>query len=291
MAQYTIKHLENLTGIKAHTIRAWEQRYAILKPKRTSTNIRYYNDEDLKTILNLSILNRNGYKISKLVGLTKEERNSIILEMAKKTEHSAVAIEELILATIEFDEKRFEIIMQNQIDAIGFEDVVETIIYPLFSRIGILWQVGSISPAQEHFMSNLIRQKLIVAIDRTETDYSRKSPLALLYLRENEWHEMGLLYYAFHLKQKNYQVIYLGQSTPLEDVLATIDSHQPDIVFTTFVQSINQKDIDAYVHQVLNKIETTHAQLWVSGQQSEKLSLEHDRLIHIPHIADLKALL
>lgn len=289
MASYTIKHLENLTGIKAHTIRIWEQRYAILNPQRTSTNIRYYSEDDLKTILNLAILNKNGYKISKLVGLSEEERKTLILEMAQKAEHSSVAVEELVLAMIELDEQRFENIMQNQIDVGGFEQVVETIIYPLFSRIGVLWQVGSIQPAQEHFMSNLVRQKLIVAIDQIDTDYSKNPKTALLFLREGEWHELGLLYYAYHLKMANYQVIYLGQSTPINDILSTIDSHQPDILLTAFIQGSNEEELDECVETILNKIENTETVLWVSGHQAQKLSVQHEKLSILEHLVDLKA--
>ena len=165
MAYYSIKDLEKLSGIKAHTLRIWEKRYNLVEPKRTETNIRYYDDEDLKKVLNVALLNRNGLKISHIAGLKTEEINSKISDLSKGNQDSESVIDNLVISMIELDEKKFEKILSRTIMQAGFEETILYTIYPFFQKIGLLWQTGAINPAQEHFISNLVRQKLIVAID------------------------------------------------------------------------------------------------------------------------------
>jgi len=165
VSTYSIKDLEHLTGIKAHTIRIWEQRYDILSPKRTDTNIRYYDSTDLKHMLNIALLNNNGYKISKIAKMSQEEVFEAVLQTIDKNNNYSDQINALTVAMIDLNEAQFEKIMSTNILQIGFEDTMLNIIYPFLTKIGFLWQIDSINPAQEHFMTNLIRQKLIVAID------------------------------------------------------------------------------------------------------------------------------
>ncbi|MDX5478997.1 MAG: MerR family transcriptional regulator, partial [Cyclobacteriaceae bacterium] len=165
MSTYSIKDLEQLSGIKAHTLRIWEQRYSLLSPKRTDTNIRYYDDEDLKLILNVALLNDNGIKISKIASMSSEEMREQVVKMTEKSLTHDDQIHALTICMIEMDEERFDKVLSTNILKIGFEQTMMNIIYPFMSKIGVLWQTGAINPAQEHFISNLVRQKLIVAID------------------------------------------------------------------------------------------------------------------------------
>ncbi|MFO7826254.1 MAG: MerR family transcriptional regulator, partial [Cyclobacterium sp.] len=184
MSSYSIKDLEQLSGIKAHTLRVWEQRYNLLKPKRTETNIRFYDDEDLKLILNVALLNDNGFKISKIAKMSLADMKSEVLKLTERSFAYDDQIHSLIITMVELDEERFEKIISTNILKIGFELTMLHIIYPFLSKIGILWQTGSIHPGQEHFISNLVRQKLIVAIDGQM--YTGGGKKFLLFLPEGE---------------------------------------------------------------------------------------------------------
>jgi len=164
-AHYSIKDLEKLTGIKAHTLRIWEKRYNILNPERTDTNIRFYSDFDLKKLLNISLLNKHGYKISLLASLNDRDLNDKVLSLTQNDAVNELQLDSLLTAMIELDERKFDKIISNAIIHHGFEETLSRVIHPLFEKIGILWQTGTINPAHEHFISNLIRQKILVAID------------------------------------------------------------------------------------------------------------------------------
>lgn len=219
MAHYSIKDIEHLTGIKAHTIRIWEKRYKIIHPHRTETNIRFYDDDDLKKILNISVLNKNGYKISKIASLSNERLNREILDLTHSSDKADNQIENMIIAMIDFDELKFEKIFNKTIMQIGFEDTMLKVVYPFFEKIGILWQTGNINPAQEHFISNLIRQKLVVAIDSLAPYTTATSKSFVLFLPDGEWHELGLLFYSYLIKKMGHNVFYLGSSVSLDDIM------------------------------------------------------------------------
>ena len=201
MANYSIKNLEKLSGIKAHTLRIWEKRFNIVEPKRTNTNIRYYTDDDLKKIMNVAFLNRKGIKISNIAKLDNQEISKKISEFAEKYTDNGSQADNLLISMIEFDEKRIEKIINTSIMNFGFEDTILYTVYPFFEKVGILWLTGVINPAQEHFFTNLIRQKIIVAIDGViEADIS-ESKKFLLFLPEGELHEIGLLFYCYLIKK------------------------------------------------------------------------------------------
>lgn len=203
MSAYTIRELENLSGIKAHTIRIWEKRYGLIAPQRTSTNIRTYCDTELKKLLNVSILNRNGLKISKIAQLSTDEIIAKISQFTSATTTSAESqIESLILAMIDLDDYRFEQVLARAVIQYGFEDAVTTVLYPFFVRIGIMWQTGSINPAQEHFVSNLVKQKLYVAIDGLNVNFKHNARRFVFFLPEGELHEIGLLFFCFLVKKE-----------------------------------------------------------------------------------------
>ncbi|GAA5035760.1 MerR family transcriptional regulator [Marivirga lumbricoides] len=265
MSNYSIKDLEHLSGIKAHTLRIWEQRYNFIEPKRTDTNIRYYSDEDLKLILNISTLKENGYKISKIAKMSEAELNSEVLKIAETNLRFPDQINSLTLSMIDMDEDRFEKILSNNIIKYGFERTMLNIIYPFLSKIGMLWQTGSILPAQEHFISNLIRQKLTVAIDgQFVTDKESKGKW-LLYLPEGELHELSLMFAAFLLRVRKYKVIYLGQSLPKEDLYTVKEVHNPDFVLTMSAVAPKKAELQEYVNEVAELFSS--ATLFVGGYQ------------------------
>ena len=159
MGNYSIRELEKLSGIKAHTIRIWEKRHQIIAPKRTDTNIRYYSDDDLKKILNVSILNNNGYKISHIAGLSREEMTEAVTKLAEEKTDTNLFIDQLTVCMIDYDEIGFEKKLAGFILKLGFERTILEILYPFLTKIGVLWLSSNITPIQEHFISNLIRQK------------------------------------------------------------------------------------------------------------------------------------
>ena len=251
MAVYSIKDLEKISGIKAHTIRIWERRYKLIEPQRTSTNIRYYNDEDLKRILNVSILNQNGYKISKIAEMNEMQLRERVIDLSLDTRNSDVQIESLLVAMLELDESKFTNVLTNSIIKSGFEATVENILFPFLDRIGILWQAGTINPGQEHFISNLIRQKLIVAIDNEMQNFIPKSDKCIVFfLPENELHEIGLLFYSLIARKEGYNVIYLGASVPVNDLNVMVEVRRVDAFFTAFVSAREKEELE----QMLNRI-------------------------------------
>jgi DNA-binding transcriptional MerR regulator len=231
MGKYSIKELEKLSGIKAHTIRIWEKRHKIIEPARTTTNIRYYSDDDLKKLINVSLLNNNGLKISRIADMTLEEMNRKVLEISELRSDAAVHIDQLVLAMIGLEEEMFEKNLNTLILRYGFEKTVSDIIYPFLEKIGILWQTQNITPAHEHFISNLIRQKIIVAIDGL-TLPAKGSRKVLLYLPEGEMHELGLLFYNFLARKAGLRTYYLGQNVPHEDLVKIVEVHQPGFLIT-----------------------------------------------------------
>ena len=225
MGEYKIKDIEVLTGIKAHTLRMWEKRYRILIPERTNTQIRTYTDSELSYLLNISLLNKSGYKISKIASLSEIEINDLVwkIKVSNELDNSG---EKLIIALIHLDELLFRDTLNDLIKQNGLENTFTYHLIPFLDRIGVMWLVGSITPAQEHFISNLIRQKLISEIDKLSIPSQEERPI-MLFLPEHEWHELGLLYYQFLLRNKGIHTIYLGQSLPFESALDCIRSFNP----------------------------------------------------------------
>lgn len=230
MNSFTIKELENLSGIKAHTIRIWEQRYHFLKPKRTDTNIRKYTNEELKTILNIALLNKYGFKISHIDKMNQEEINDKILSLGDFRAVQERLINSLVQEMADLDMEKFEKILNAQIVAKGVERTVMQVIFPFLEKIGILWQTGNINPAQEHLVSNIIRQKLVLGIEKV-VPATRIEKTVLLFLPEDEHHELGLLFLNYLLKSRGAKTIYIGANIPLADVEEVIRLKKPDLVF------------------------------------------------------------
>ncbi len=264
MGKYSIKDLEQLSGIKAHTLRIWEQRYNFIKPERTDTNIRNYCDEDLKLILNISLLKEKGYKISKIAQLSEQELMQKVINVTENDLKYPDQISALTLAMIDLDEDRFDRIMSNNILRHGFENTMIQIVYPFLARIGIMWQTGSVNPAQEHFITNLIRQKLIVAIDGCHEKKKHGAKTFLLYLPEGELHEISLLFACYLVKSKGHKAVYLGQTLPYADLKSAYEVHNPEFIFTVLTYTPEEN-----TQNYLNKLcrDFSDSRIYVTGFQ------------------------
>lgn len=250
MANYTIRDIESFTGIKAHTIRIWEKRFNLLSPDRTSTNIRHYSDDDLKKILNISVLQRNGQKISSIVKLNAIELSEKVSFISLSSHSHIDQIDSLINAMLDLDQGKFEKNLQGAIIKYGFEKTLVEIIYPLFEKIGLLWLDGSINPAYEHFVSNIIRQKIIVAIDSIADSHTNESKTFVLFLPEMEYHELGLLFYYYLLKINNHKVYYLGENVPYNGIVEIVDCKKIDYLLCSISVSNSLIGFEQYVSKL-----------------------------------------
>jgi MerR family transcriptional regulator, light-induced transcriptional regulator len=250
MGRYSIKELEQLSGIKAHTIRIWEKRHKLIDPSRTATNIRFYSDEDLKKIINVSLLNNNGYKISRIAEMSLDEMNRKVIELSEQKNDISIYIDQLVLCMIDMEEEGFEKILNTLILRNSFERTITEIIYPFLEKIGLLWQTHNITPAHEHFMSNLIRQKLMVAIDGLPIP-AKTGRKILLFLPEGELHELGLMFFHYLARKAGWRTYYLGQNVPHSDLVSVYNTHAPEFLLTSITTSTSD-DVRLY----LKKLET-----------------------------------
>jgi len=266
MAVYSINDVEKLCGIKAHTIRIWEKRYAIIQPRRTDTNIRYYLDEDLQKILNISLLNRNGYKISKIAKMTDGDIKRIVSELSDVTLESEDNLDALMHAMLELDEFKFNKILDHNIESKGFEVTMDEIVYPMMEKLSMMWIAGSIKGVHENFVANVIRRKTIVAIDQISSEHKAKAYRCLIYLPENETHELSLLFLHFLLKDAGINVINLGTGIPLIDVLEGQRISNADYVFTIFNDSFSDAPLQPYLSELSKHLEG--CTILISGYQT-----------------------
>ena len=266
MNKFTIKDLENLSGIKAHTIRIWEQRYSFLKPQRTSTNIRYYSNLELKMLLNISLLNKYGYKISHINRMSNDELREKTLTLTGAEAQQERLINELIQCMADVDIDQFEAVLDQHIHARGIEKTITYIIFPFLERIGLLWLTDHINPAQEHLISNVIRQKLIVGIDGANATLSIKTKM-LLFMPENEHHEIGLLFLHYLLKARGIKVIYLGASVPVSDLEYVVELKKPDYIYTHLTTVIKEFNFDKFINNL--KMRFPQQKILISGLMAQ----------------------
>jgi MerR family transcriptional regulator, light-induced transcriptional regulator len=258
MGHYSIKDLEKLSGVKAHTIRIWEKRYGIINPERSDTNIRTYSDDELKRLLNVSILNNHGIKISKIAKLKPEAVNEHLTRIVETDSKYETQVDSLVVSMVDLDRRKFEKILANCTLRMGFEDTCVRVLYPLLQKMGLMWQTDSINPAQEHFITNLIRQKLFVAIDELYDPELEDRPKVVLGLPEGELHELGLLFYCYLMEKRGFNTIYLGQNVPFEDMVQTARAHKAELVVTAFVASMTPEHISSYVIALANNLPDAH---------------------------------
>lgn len=231
---FSIKDLENLTGIKAHTIRIWEKRYDLLQPDRSDTNIRSYSLSSFQKLLNISYLNNNGYKISKIAELQEDEIPIKVREIASRAKVEDHAINAFKMAMINFDQILFYNTYNNLIETNTFSDIFYNVFLPLLDEIGLLWQTNTITPAHEHFISVHIKQKILLNIERLQIlEPKPVSKTFVLFLPENEIHDIGLLFVNYQLRSKGYHTIFLGESVPMDSLIDLLDFFD-DISFISY---------------------------------------------------------
>jgi MerR family transcriptional regulator, light-induced transcriptional regulator len=263
MHSFTIKDLENLSGIKAHTIRIWEQRYSFLKPERTGTNIRYYSNQELKQLLNIALLNKYGYKISHINKMKDGEIREKVLSLNQLEAQQERIVNELIQSMIDLNAQQFESILNNYINARGIEKTILQIVFPYLEKIGVLWLTNHINPAQEHMVCNIIRQKLIVGIDNVFST-GRIHKTVLLFMPEGEYHELALLFMHYLLKGRGIAVIYLGCSVPLDDVEYVVKLKKPDYIYTHITGPGHRFSFDKFITSLTGKFPSVP--VVISGQ-------------------------
>ena len=282
MNTFTIKDLENLSGIKAHTLRIWEQRYSFLKPSRTLTKIRYYSNEELKTILNIALLNKYGYKISHIDKMDSAEIKEKILKLNQSEAQQERIVNELVQHMVDLDTVEFENKISDNISSRGIELTITQIIFNYMEKIGMLWITNHINPAQEHLVTNIIRQKLIVGIEGVSTPL-KTNKTVLLFLPESEYHELGLLFMSFLLKSRGINVIYLGCNVPLADVGYVVKLKKPDYLYCHITRPGLNFNFVKFLNNISKNIPETPCV--ISGQ----LTQQHENP-NFPHIVFKKNL-
>lgn len=256
MHSFTIKDLENLSGIKAHTIRVWEQRYQFLKPSRTTTNIRLYSNEELKTLLNIALLNKYGYKISHIDKMCEKEIKEKILSLTHAQAQQERILNELLQSMVDLNMDAFEDSLDSFISVRGIERTITQIIFPFMERIGVLWITNHINPAQEHLVSNIIRQKLIAGIEAVNSPF-KINKTVLLFLPEGEYHELGMLFMSYLLKSRGISVIYLGANVPVDDVEYLVKLKKPDYIYCHLTSIGHKFNFDKFLVSITKKIADT----------------------------------
>ncbi len=266
MNAFTIKDLENLTGIKAHTIRIWEQRYNFLKPQRSDTNIRCYTCEELKVVLNIALLNKYGYKISHIDKMRTEEIKEKIISLSTVEAQQERIVNELIQHMIDLDMDKFEDVVDSYISARGIDKAITQILFVFLEKIGILWLTNHINPAQEHLVANIIRQKLIVGIEGVYSLVQVKKTV-LLYLPEGEYHELGLLYAYYLMKSRGLKTLYLGANVPVKDLEFVAKLKKPDFIYTHLTSVAINFSFDKFLQQL--QVRLAGFPVVISGQMAQ----------------------
>ena len=268
---FTIKDLENISGIKAHTIRIWEKRYNLLEPKRTDTNIRYYSHENLQKILNVVLLSKNGYKISRIAKMSREEMLLESREVAFGSNTNDAVINDFKLAMFQFNKVLFDKTYKKLLLKKHFEKIVKDVFIPFLNHIGLLWQTDTILPAHEHFISNLIAQKIHSNIELITAIVNESNKTYVLFLPENEIHELGLLYLNYELLLRGNKTIYLGQNLPLDNLKCFFD-YQEELCFITSLTVQPYKDkIEDYFNQVEGLLGTSNHEFIAIGRRTSLL--------------------
>lgn len=269
---FTIKELEALSGIKAHTIRIWEQRYHFLKPGRTETNIRRYSNDELKTLLSVALLNKYGYKISRIDAMSHEERVQAALSLSQQEASNERLVNKMIGYMIDMKNIEFEKLLNDHIRTNGIENTIIEIIFYFLEKVGILWHTNHILPVQEHIVSNIVRQKILSAIDDLPLVH-KQEPVFLLFLPEDEYHEMGLLFVYYLLRKRRLPVIYLGSNSPFKDVQFLFEHKAPDYLYIHLTSFPRKHDLPKYLSGLSQKFPRTRILLSGSAIQGYRKPL------------------
>jgi methanogenic corrinoid protein MtbC1 len=274
--KFSIKDLENLTGIKAHTIRIWEKRYNLLTPQRTDTNIRYYDLANFQKLLNVSYLNSNGYKISKIATLDEHRIPILVREIASQNNIESHALNSFKLSMLNFDQVLFYNTYEALLKERSFAAIFTDVFIPLLTEIGLLWQTNTITPAHEHFITTFIRQKILINTEKIQSKatYNNKRTY-ILYLPDNEIHELGLLFINYMVVKEGNHSIFLGQSVPI-DSLKDLLNYYDDLVFISyFTIQPDKESINAYLKEFSKEIlESSKAEFWILGRMLNSINMD-----------------
>lgn len=275
---FSVKDLENLSGIKAHTIRIWEKRYSIFSPDRNENNIRSYNSEDLLKLLNITFLNNFGYKISKISSMSDEDMNGLVKQIYSSKNSASLAISSLKFAMFNFDTALFHETYNKLLETKSFQEIFYEVFIPLLDEIGVLWQTSTLKPIHEHFISSLIRQKLYTVIEdaQQKINYDRKK-VFVLYLPMHEIHELGLVFVNYLLLNQGYKTLYLGESVPMKD-LEDMNTYFDEVTFISyFTVQPQYEEVETYLEEFKSTIlEGTSNKLYVLGKQTENITKTFD---------------
>lgn len=286
---FSIKDLENITGVKAHTIRIWEKRYDLLSPKRSETNIRYYSNKNLQKLLNIVLLNNNNYKISKISEMKDDEISFTARELVLDRAINEEAINSLKLAMFQFDKTLFNNIYSRLLLKKTFKEIFKEIFIPFLEHVGLLWQTETILPAHEHFVSNLISQKVQVNTEELKYTTIISDTTYVLFLPENEIHELGLLYLNYELVLRGYKTIYLGQSLPIDNLNYFFGIGKN----VCFITSMTIKPYDDKITDYFNELDTilnmsNHSLIAIGKKAMEFLNHDFQSQISLyPTISEL----
>lgn len=285
MSTYSMSQAETLTGIKAHTLRIWEQRYNFLTPMRTETNIRFYSDAQLRKLLNISILINNGFRISQVDKISEEELHKLVENILAEPESISDEITAITISMIDLNETEFNSIYQRHINRKGLLRTVTELLYPFLAHVGVLWGVNKLIPAQEHFISNLIRQKIIAAIDMLPAPLEN-APGIILFLLEGDDHEIGLLLASYIAHDLGFKTYYLGQNVPSENILEVVGMTGAQFLLSMFVAP-RPKKTDVFLQHIM---EESSIPMFVSGSAGNFIQkYTSDKIVYINNPAELIA--
>ena len=275
---FTINDLENISGIKAHTIRIWEKRYDLLHPERLNRNIRLYNLESLQKILNVALLNKHGLKISKIAELSEEEIILKTREFVNQAFKNDKALVLLKLCMYNFDTSLFNEIYAEQLQTKTFSEIFIDLYIPFLEFVGLNWQTNSINPAHEHFISNLIYQKIQVNIENLDWNTEKDTEATyVIYLPEEEMHEIGILYFNYELLLRHKKTIYLGRSVPISDLVALQNQFEKVIWISQFTVSPKSDQIENYLGQVKELLIGNGNEYWAISYRMKDLAIKTDQ--------------
>lgn len=280
---FSIRDLENLSGIKAHTIRIWEKRYNLLEPERTSTNIRTYSLKSLQKLLNVTLLYNNGYKISKIAKIPETEIPVMVREIVAQNSEKSHAINAFKLAMVNFDQNLFFSTYNSLLSERSFREIFYEVFIPLMTELGLLWQTDTISPSHEHFITHLIKQKIFINTEKLQVlEPTNTEKVFVLYLPENEIHELGLLYLNYEIVLKGYKTIFLGQSMPVSNLI-DLKKYYDNLYFISyFTVSPTKDNLKDYIEEFSTTLvdEDTNVNLWILGRMVQHLQ-DHNLPEHI----------
>ncbi len=271
---FSIRDMENLSGIKAHTIRIWEKRYNLFSPERTDTNIRTYNLASLQKLLNITLLYNNGYKISKIAKLSEEKIPVLVRDIVAEKSEKSHALNSMKLAMLNFDQALFLQTYNGLMKEKSFTQIFNEVFIPLLNELGLLWQTHTISPAHEHFIANLIKQKIYIHTEQLQLkEPTQKDKVFVLFLPENEIHELGLLYLNYQLALRGYKTVYLGQTMPIENLVDLLKYYTNIRFVSYFTVAPTKDDLEEYFKSFSEVLEMApDSKLFVLGYQIQTIT-------------------